>query len=64
MPTIAPRDVFLPVVIIGSIAASPQTSRAIIRLVDVAEQAGITLLNICGGTSKDYIVDVNLWRSR
>src|SRR5262245_18631796 len=30
-----------------------------IRLVDVAEQAGITLLNICGGASKDYIVEVN-----
>jgi enediyne biosynthesis protein E4 len=37
----------------------PQASGAVIRLVDVAEQAGITLLNICGGASKDYIVEVN-----
>jgi enediyne biosynthesis protein E4 len=31
----------------------------VIRLVDVAGQAGITLLNVCGGPSKDYIVEVN-----
>ena len=34
-------------------------SDVVIRLVDVAEQAGITLLNICGGASKDYILEVN-----
>jgi enediyne biosynthesis protein E4 len=37
----------------------PQASGVVIRLVDVAEQAGITLLNICGGASKDYILEVN-----
>lgn len=37
----------------------PQASAVAIRLVDLAEQAGITLLNICGGGSKDYILEVN-----
>src|SRR5262245_13002821 len=27
--------------------------------VDVAEKLGITLMNICGGSSKDYIVEAN-----
>ena len=40
-------------------AVSPQGAEAVIRLVDVAAEAGITLLNICGGPSKDYIVEVN-----
>ena len=43
----------------GLLAAWPQTSGAVIRLVDVAARAGITLLNVCGGPSKDYIVEVN-----
>jgi hypothetical protein len=43
----------------GSLAAWSQPGRAVIRLVDLAEQAGIKLVNICGGASKDYIVDVN-----
>jgi len=30
-----------------------------IRLVDVAAKAGVTLLNICGDTTKDFIVDSN-----
>ncbi len=30
-----------------------------VRLVDVAKEAGVSLLNICGGQSKDYIVEVN-----
>jgi hypothetical protein len=46
-------------VLLGLLAASPQASDAVIRFVDVAEQAGITLLNICGDPSKDYIVEVN-----
>ncbi len=46
-------------VLFGLLAASPQASDVAIRLVDVAEQAGITLLNLCGGPSKDYIVEVN-----
>ena len=46
-------------VLLGSLLAWPQASGAVIRLVDVAEQAGLTLLNICGGLSKDYIIEVN-----
>ena len=46
-------------VLLGSLVAWPQASGVVIRLVDVAEQAGLTLLNICGGLSKDYIIEVN-----
>jgi hypothetical protein len=54
-----PHFVLFHAVLLGLLAAWPQASGAVIRLVDVAEQAGITLLNICGGPSKDYIVEVN-----
>jgi hypothetical protein len=49
----------LAVLLAASAALAPQTGRAVIRLVDVAQQAGIQLLNVCGNASKDYIVDVN-----
>ena len=56
----APANVVLcQAVLFGLLAVSPQAADTVIRLVDVAEQAGITLLNICGGSSKDYIVEVN-----
>src|SRR5688500_3721166 len=45
------------------LATWPQSSGVVIRLVDVAEQAGITLLNICGGRSKDYLRPTVSWRS-
>src|SRR5204863_3033354 len=38
-------------------ATSPRAADLAIRLVDVAAQSGLTLLNICGGPDKDYIVD-------
>ena len=38
-------------------ATSPGAADLAIRLVDVAAQSGVTLLNICGGPAKDYIVD-------
>jgi hypothetical protein len=38
---------------------SPRAANGGIKLVDVAAQAGVTLLNVTGGASKDYIVDVN-----
>ena len=41
------------------LGAAPQVRDAAIRLVDVANAAGLTLLNICGGATKDYIVEVN-----
>jgi hypothetical protein len=51
--------VLSPAILLGPLALVPHASDVTIRLVDVAEQAGLTLLNICGGSSKDYIVDVN-----
>ena len=41
------------------VVATPCGSDLAIRLVDVAEQAGLTLLNVSGGPSKDYIVEVS-----
>jgi hypothetical protein len=37
--------------------ATPRAADVALKLVDVAAQAGVTLLNICGGPSKDYIID-------
>jgi hypothetical protein len=37
----------------------PRGADTSIKLVDVAEPAGLTLLNLHGGPSKDYIVDAN-----
>jgi hypothetical protein len=34
-------------------------AEAAIKLVDVASKVGVTLLNICGDASKDFIVDAN-----
>jgi len=51
--------VVAPVFLLASLAGLPQPPRVVVRLIDVAEQAGLTLLNICGGASKDYIVEVN-----
>jgi hypothetical protein len=49
--------------IVGAFAAcltvSPLGAGVVIRLVDVAARSGVTLLNICGGAAKDYIVDSN-----
>ena len=40
-----------------SLAASPRAADVALKLVDVAAQAGVALLNICGGPAKDYIID-------
>src|SRR5687767_4809207 len=56
---IPPCSVLCHAVLLGAVLAWPQASRVAIRVVDVAEQAGLTLLNISGGLSKDYIVEVN-----
>jgi hypothetical protein len=37
----------------------PRAADVGVRLVDVAEQAGVTLLNVSGDVAKDYIVDAN-----
>jgi hypothetical protein len=39
--------------------ALPAQSPAPIRLVDVAAQAGLELMNVSGGAAKDFIVDAN-----
>ena len=39
--------------------SQPAASVAQIDLVDVAEQAGLTLVNVHGGPDKDYIIDAN-----
>jgi hypothetical protein len=50
----------IPVLLSGILAgAALQAPDVAIRLVDVAAEAGLTLLNICGGPRKDYIVEVN-----
>jgi enediyne biosynthesis protein E4 len=40
-------------------AAGSSAQRVFIRFVDVAAQAGLQLLNVSGGPTKDYIVDAN-----
>ena len=45
--------------LLASLVFFASASGAAIRLVDVAAEAGLTLLNVCGGPSKDYIVEVN-----
>jgi len=52
------RAALVQLVLLGSLAWA-QAPGVMIRLVDVAEQAGLTLVNVCGGPSKDYIVEVN-----
>ena len=47
--TNSPLPPLIPIVLSGSLAAGLQGADVAIRLVDVAEQAGLTLLNICGG---------------
>jgi hypothetical protein len=40
-------------------ATTPQARDVAIRFVDVASDVGLTLMNVCGGPTKDYIVEVN-----
>ncbi len=42
-----------------ALAARGRAAAIGIALVDVASKAGVTLLNICGDVSKDFIVDAN-----
>src|SRR5262249_40267022 len=48
-------------VVVGAVwaAAAPSGAELAVKLVDVAARAGVTLLNICGDVSKDFIVDAN-----
>ena len=50
------------VLVLGSVLGSlsvmtPRAAETAIALVDVAQQAGVTLLNVSGDPPKDYIVD-------
>ena len=44
---------------LGLLSAAPRAATAVIRMSDVAAQAGLTLLNVHGDGSGDYIVDTN-----
>ena len=44
--------------LLAILAAQPGAQSAI-KLVDVAGQAGLNLVNVSGGPAKDYIVDAN-----
>ncbi len=58
--TRAARSAWIPaVLLLLSLTASSRASELAITFVDVAEQAGVMLLNVSGGLSKDYIVEVN-----
>ena len=52
-----PRSIAVLLILGTSLAFSAPD--AFPRFVDVAAKVGITLMNICGGTSKDYIVEAN-----
>ena len=41
------------------VCASGARQGATVRLVDVAAEAGLDLLNVSGGAAKDFIVDAN-----
>ena len=47
------------VLLLGLCSTSPRAADTTIKLTDVAAQAGVALLNLAGGPSKDYIVDAN-----
>ena len=51
----------MPAVLLLMVWLTPpsRASEQAITFVDVAAQAGVTLLNVSGGLSKDYIVEVN-----
>jgi len=41
------------------VSTAPRGAEFAVKFVDVAAKAGVTLLNICGDVSKDFIVDAN-----
>ena len=47
------------VLLVTMLVTAPAAQRASIKLVDVAADAGIDLVNVSGGAAKDYIVDAN-----
>ncbi|HEY1302254.1 MAG TPA: CRTAC1 family protein [Vicinamibacterales bacterium] len=49
----------LAIMLVASQLALPRAQGTSLRLVDVAAQAGLDLLNVSGGPAKDFIVDAN-----
>jgi hypothetical protein len=54
----SPRLVWA-VLLVATVALTPGAQRAPIKLIDVAAEAGLDLVNVSGGPAKDYIVDAN-----
>jgi len=51
--------IFWILVIVGAAASALHSESGFPVFVDIAEKVGITLMNICGGSQKDYIVEAN-----
>jgi len=51
--------IFLIVLIVCASASALHSETGFPVFVDIAEKVGITLMNICGGPQKDYIVEAN-----
>ena len=54
-------SIWIPALLLLLLVLTPpsRASELAITFVDVAEQAGVTLLNVSGGVAKDFIVEVN-----
>jgi hypothetical protein len=51
--------IFLILVIVCAAASALHSETGFPVFVDIAEKVGITLMNVCGGPQKDYIVEAN-----
>jgi predicted nucleotidyltransferase len=47
------------VLLMTLLVTAPAAQRVTVKLIDVAADAGVDLLNVSGGAAKDYIVDAN-----
>ena len=54
-----PTRIVFTAFLVTLLVTAPDAQRATIKLVDVAADAGIDLVNVSGGAAKDYIVDAN-----
>ena len=45
--------------LVTMVVTVPAAQRGAVKLIDVAAEAGIDLVNVSGGAAKDYIVDAN-----
>jgi hypothetical protein len=51
--------IFLILLVVSASASALRSETGFPVFVDIAEKVGITLMNICGGPQKDYIVEAN-----